>query len=149
MIGDVEWLARKLRDVGQRLAALEGIAHSHRFEEVTTGAVAVGNWTVVSLAAQTSRSLCSFVVVVQRTTAILATTDGTGNVLNESVATLPTSCRGALTLAQPLSSASTGRGAHGAYTPSTGTVTLAAVAGPDDIAIGDQLSLGGVVLLNP
>lgn len=148
---NTEWLARKLRELAQHIAELQEVAHSHRLEHVTTGAVAASNFTVISFDSYTSRTLLTFTITVERTTSAIVVPDTvtTGNITNVTVATLPTSCRGAITYGQHLSSGPTGRAAAGSYISNTGEVRLNAINSGDDIIVGEQLSLGGVVILNP
>lgn len=147
----VDWIARKLRDLAARLDDVEAVAHSHRLKHVTTGAVAGTDWVVVSFDAYTSKTFMTFAIVVERATSSVVVPDtvNTGNISNVTVATLPVECRGTIDLAQPLSSGSTGRLAAGTYVASSGLVRLNAVNSSDDIIVGEQLSLGGVVILRP
>lgn len=147
----IDWMARKLRDLAQRLSTVEGIAHSHRLKHVTSGAVAGTDWVVESFEAYTSRLLCTFTITFERATSSWVSPDSinTGNVGNVTVATLPTSCRGTIEFEQSVSSGQIGRVATGTYIASTGALRLDAINSADDIIVGERLSLGGVVILNP
>lgn len=115
---------------------------------VTSGATAGTNWSVVSLEAHVSAEFLQFLIIVERTTSGLVIPDTTGNITNETVATLPTSCRGNITYGVPVSTGSTGRGVFATYIPSSGQVRLNALGSPDDITVGEQFSIGGFVRIN-
>lgn len=141
--------ADNLVRVASRVARVErAIAAGEQWTEVTTSPTMGTAWSLVSFQAARSRRLLQFLLVVERTTSTLVVTNGTGDVTNETVATLPTECRGGVTYGVPITSGSTGRGVFGTYIPVSGLVRINAFAGDDDVTAGTQLSLGGCVYIN-
>lgn len=139
-----------LTRLGARIARLErAAAVPDVWLPVTSSATAGTGWTIMSFDAHVSASMLQFLLVVERTGPTITVPDGTGNITNETVATLPTECQGSVTYGVPISSGSTGRGAFATYVPSSGLVRLNAMSGPDDLAAAEQISLGGTVLIRP
>lgn len=142
--------ADQLKAMRERIAELErAMTQVDVWAPVTDPAVVSANWSLVSFDADASPRWAQFLLVVQRTTTTLTVPDGTGNITNETVATLPAACRGTVTIGVPIGAGSTGRGVFATYVPSSGLVRLNAFGSPDDVAIGEQFSFGGTVRVTP
>jgi len=118
-----------------------------RWEFVSSGASAATNWTIDSLNARVSHNMLQFRLIATRTTSAI-TWPTTGDIANTLVATLPASLRGDITLNQNVGSGISGRLAAGFYQASTGELYLSAVGGVIDVAIGEKITLGGLLLIN-
>ena len=117
------------------------------FTRITTGAVVGVNFTLDDFVAWHSALFVQFRVVVTRTTSAISR-PASGNITNTTLATLPVSCRGSSNYALPCGSGHIGRTASGLFVPSSGVVEVAAIGGTTDLAIGEQLTLGGLFLVN-
>lgn len=131
------------------------------FTLITTGGSAEANWTLNSVVGYvSSKMLFLSRIELTRTTSALAlpgTSEpiandrldlGTGNIFNLHVATLPSTMFGQLAYTQVLTSTFGGRVAAGYLAPLTGQVYLSALGGTSDVGVGEQISLGGVILLD-
>lgn len=138
----------------QRLAAIEGLgplATDAELAAATAGSepaglpVAAANWSYVAHAVTRAGNVISWRIRMQRTTSALAVTSTTGNVAAQAIATLPAEWRSP-TFAGAQAAAGAhlgGRGAFGDVIPTTGVVRLLAVGGTGNVAIGENLGLGG------
>jgi len=115
----------------------------------TNDAVAGSGWSVTALSTwiRADESEMQFRIDVERTGAAVSVNASTGNIVDVTVATLPSRCRGNVAANLQVTGGAGTRGAFGAYNPSTGAVRLYGVVGSIAIATGEVLSLGGVVWL--
>lgn len=116
--------------------------------KVTSGATAGTNWSITNFNAWIIGDWVQFRVTVSRTTSAITQT-ASGDVANETVATLPASCRGNINLNLNCpGNGNSGRSAGGAFNPSTGAVDVTSLSGTSNLAIGEALTFGGVFLVN-
>lgn len=142
--------AERLKAMERRIAELErAMTQVDIWATVTSPPVLGSNWVLVSFDAIASTRWVEFLLVVERSSTALTVPDTTGNVTNETVATLPAECQGTVTFGVPIGTGSTGRGVFGTYVPSSGLVRLNAFGSPADVTVGEQFSFGGLVRLTP
>lgn len=118
---------------------------------VTTGFTAAGNWTIASAGVRNlGNGMAQVYVVCTRATAGLALpADNSGDITNGPIATLPTGWGPLTGVNATMTSGPGGRVANG-WLADNRELTVAAVGGTSTIAVGDQLSLGGIYpLANP
>ena len=141
--------ADQLKAMRERIAELErAMTQVDEWAAVTDPPVVGANWTLVSFDAYASSRWVEFRLVAERSLSLVVP-DTTGDVTNETVATLPPSCQGTVGFGVPVAAASVGRGVFGTYTPSTGLLRLNALASSADITVGEQFSFGGLVRTSP
>lgn len=141
--------AERLKAMERRIADLERAAtQADEWATVTDPPVLGANWSLVSFDAYASSKWTQFRIVVERSST-LTVPDTTGDVTNETVATLPAACQGLVGFGVPVGAASVGRGVFGTYTPSTGLLRLNAFASTADVTVGEQFSFGGLVRITP
>jgi len=142
--------ADQLKAMRDRIAELErSMTQVDEWAAVTDPPVVESNWTLVSFDAVASSKWVEFLLVVERSSTGLVVPDTTGNVTNETVATLADVCRGSITFGVAIGTGSTGRGVFATYIPSSGLVRLNAFASPADVTVGEQFSFGGLVRTSP
>lgn len=128
----------------------------------STGATVAANWALQSFQWRRVGSMLSLYIQVERTTSIY-TVQSNGNIPNVLIATLDASFRdAAITWRQAMGTSWIGRVASGTYRASTGEIHMTALEsgtiahdgeaidpGPIDIFVGEDLSLGGIVMVAP
>ncbi|MEM9040785.1 MAG: hypothetical protein AAGD33_12885 [Actinomycetota bacterium] len=106
------------------------------------------SWSVVDFHAHRSGPLLAFTTKVERVGTVISVRSD-GDLDNELVAILPLECRGSIGWSQSVCSVHVGRRCAGFYDATTGGVHLASVEpAAGDISIGEEITLGGVVLLD-
>jgi hypothetical protein len=116
----------------------------------TSPAVVVdgSGWSCTSIYAAVKGGLLQFNAAFERTGATI-TVPANGDIANVTLGTFPVSLRGGLAARLPVTAGGAGRVASGDYLPTTGELRMTAVSAGSDIATGNSLSLGGLVLLDP
>lgn len=109
----------------------------------TTGITAGTGWSVDNYYSWRCGGWLQFRITVTRTGAAI-TVPASGNIGNVTLATLPASERGAVSIGLPLIGGSpSGRMAACHYQPSNGVIQMGSVGGSSNIATGESFDIGG------